>query len=152
MEQAEPALHLLTGDFRDRPAREEGQDLTAEITAVDRERTWLPAPAVAGEDLLGHGLEQRIAGCLRLDISVIAQRHQHGPGAGARFGLGHDRRIADDLPDPMAPMLAVDEIALQARGHDADAVSLQFRVPDVPDGLAGPEGIDPALGEGEWLP
>ena len=55
----------------------------------------------AHEDLLGDGLEQRIAGRFRLDIPVVAQRGQHGPGAAARFGLGHDCRIADDLRDPM---------------------------------------------------
>ena len=57
MQRAEPALHLLAVDLRDRPAREEGQDLLAEIVAVDGERARLPASAVAREDLLGDGLE-----------------------------------------------------------------------------------------------
>ena len=67
----------------------------------------------------------------------------------SRLGLGDRRRVAHDRPDPFAPVLAVDEVAPGAGGHDPDAVPLQLGVSDIAHLAAGPKGVDPALSEAD---
>ncbi len=111
VEPAEPGPHLLPGDFSDGPACEEGQYLPAEVGPVHVQGARLPAAPVAVEDLLGDRLEEGGAGVSRVGLPAVAQRGEHRPGPGPRLGLGDRRRVAYDLPDPFAPVLAVDEVA-----------------------------------------
>ena len=149
VEPAEPGLHVLPGDLSDRPAREEWQDLPAEVDPVHFQGTRLPAAPVAVEDLLGDRLEEGAAGISRVGLPAVAQRGEHRPGPGPRLGLGGRRRIAYDLPDPFAPVLAVDEVAPGAGGHDPDAVPLELGVPDIAHLAAGSKGVDPSLCEAD---
>ena len=126
---------------------EEREDLPAEVGTVHREGSRFPTAAVADEDFLGDSLEQGFARRLRVGVSAVAKGREHRPGPGARLSLRHVRRVADDLPDPSALMLAMDEVALGAGRHHPDAVSPQFGVPDVADRGAAPEGIHTALGK-----
>jgi len=64
------------------------------------------------------------------------RRASTGP-CGPRLGLGDHRCVAYDLPDPFAPVLAVNEVALCAGGHDPDAVPLELGVPDIAHLAAG---------------
>ena len=145
----EPGPHVLPGYLSDGPACEEGQDLPAEVGPVHVHGARLPAAPVAVEDLLGDRLEEGAAGVRRPGLPTVAQRGEHGSGPGPRLGLGNRRRVAYDLPDPFAPVLAVDEIASGAEGHDPDAVPLQLGVPDIAHLAAGPKGVDSALGESD---
>ena len=147
VEPAEPGPHVLSGDLSDGPAREEGQYLPAEVCPVHFQGTRLPAAAVAVEDLLGNGLEESAAGVRRVSLPAVAQRGEHRPGPSPRLGLGDRRRVAHDLPDPFAPVLAVDEIAPGTGGHDPDAVPLELGVPDIAHLAAGSKGVDSTLGE-----
>ena len=149
VEPAEPGPHVLPGYLSDGPPREEGQYLPAEVDPVHVQGTRLPAAPVAVEDLLGDRLEEGAAGVRRVGLPSVAQRGEHRPGPGPRLGLGDRRRVAYDLPDPFAPVLAVDEVAPGAGGHDPDAVPLELGVPDIAHLAAGPKGVDPALGEAD---
>ena len=149
MEPAEPGPHVLPGYLSDGPAREEGQDLPAEVGPVHFQGARLPAAPVAVEDLLGDGLEEGAAGVRRFGLPAVAQRGEHRPGPAPRLGFGDPRRVSYDLPDPFAPVLAVDEVAPGTGGHDPDAVPLQLGVPDIAHLAAGPKGVDPALGEAD---
>ena len=149
MEPAEPGLHVLPGNLSDGSPREEWQDLPAEVDPVHFQGARLPAAAVAVEDLLGDRLEEGAAGVRHRGLPTVAQRGEHRPGPGPRFGLGDRRSVAYDLPDPFAPVLAVDEVASGAGGHDPDAVPLELGVPDITHLAAGSKGVDPALGEAD---
>ena len=129
--------------------REEWQYLPAEIIPVHFHGAGLPAAPVAVENLLGDGLEEGAAGVRRIGLLAVAQRGEHRPGPGPRLGLGDRRRVAYDLPDPFAPVLAVDEVAPGAGGHDPDAVPLQLGIADIAHLAAGPKGVDSALGESD---
>ena len=146
MEPAEPDPHVLPGYLSNGPACEEGQYLSAEVGPVYFQGAWLPAAPVALEDLLGDGLEEITAGVRRRRLPTVAQCGEHRPGLGPRLGLGDRRRVAYDLPDTFAPVLAVDEVASGVGGHDPDAVPLQLGVPDIAYLAAGPKGVDSALG------
>ena len=61
MEPVEPGPHVLPGYLSDWPAREEGQDLPAEIIPVHVQGAGLPAAPVAVKDLFGDGLEESAA-------------------------------------------------------------------------------------------
>ena len=65
VEPAEPGPHVLPGYLSDGPAREEGQDLPAEVGPVHVHGARLPAAPVAVEDLLGDRLEEGAAGVRR---------------------------------------------------------------------------------------
>ena len=143
---AEPGPHLFPGYLSDGPARKEWQYLPAEVGPVHFQGARLPAAAIAVEDLLGDRLEEGAAGVRRVGLLAVAQRGEHRPGPGPRFGLGDRRRVAYDLPDPFAPVLAVDEVASSAGGHDPDAVPLELGVPDIAHLAAGPKGVDIGAG------
>lgn len=73
------------------------------------------------------------------------------PGAPAGFLQTNGVGIAEGLPEAPALMLAVNEVALAARGQDADAEALQLTVADIVWRFPGPESLDPTLGEaGIW--
>ena len=59
----------------------------------------------------------------------------------------HCRGVADDLPDALPLMLAVDEEALAARGQDGDAEASEFAVGSVVGGPARPQRFDAGVGE-----
>ena len=149
VEPAEPGPHVLPGYLSDGPAREEGQYLPSEVGPVHVQGARLPAPPVALENLLGDRLEEGAAGVRRVGLPAVAQRSEHRPGPDPRLGLGDRCRVAYDLPDPFAPVLAMDEVAPGAGGQDPDAVPLELGVPDIAHLAAGPKGVDSALGESD---
>ena len=145
MKPAEPGAHLLPGYLSDGPPREEGQYLPSEVGPVHVQGARLPAAAVSGEDLLGDGLEEGASGVRRRGLPTVAQRAEHRPGPGLRLGLDDHRRVAFSLPNPFAAVLAADELASGAGGHDPHAVPLEPRVPDFAYLAAEPKGVDSAL-------
>ena len=58
----------------------------------------------------------------------------------------------DNLPDPLALMLVVDEVALGTRRVSPDAEPLEVAVANIVGGLAGFESIDLDLVETKPLP
>ena len=101
---------------------------------------------MALEHGLDDGVEEGFVGPARRSLSP-ADGGQHLAGAGA--GLRHIERpsIADDFPDALAPMLAVDEEALSAGGQHPDAEALELGVSDVEGGLAWHERRDASVGQ-----
>ncbi len=139
--------HLLPVDIGNRTPGEMRQKLVAEIAPVDVERPGLPDPLVTPERCLGDRLEQRLSGC--------RGRFLAAPDGGEHFGCRSPRvqdtdgtDVADDLPDALAAMLALDEELLAARGRHTDAETPQFAVADLAGGLAGFERLDAGFGEG----
>ena len=147
VERAEPSLYVLAGYRPDGTSPEEGENLPAKVDAIRPESSRFPAAAVSGEDFLGELLEQDFAGIFRVGLAAVPKGGQHRAGAGACLRLGHGLCVGHRLPDPSAPMLAVDEVALGAGWHHPDAVPLELGVPDVVDGAARRKRVDPTLGE-----
>ena len=123
------ARHAIAGrparDVGNRFALEPGQDLLPVVSEVDRQGAWFPAPPVALEDLIRHGLERNgIAGVRVIRIPVMPRCEQGScPGAGT---VRSDRTaVTDGVPDTLSLGLAVEEVALAARRQDADTEALE---------------------------
>ena len=97
---------------------------------------------------LGDGLEESFA---RFAGHIIAPPDRGEYRGGSRPCLAdiHRRGVADDLPDALSPMLAVDEEAFAARGQHPEAEAPELAVAGVVCGLAGPERPDAGVGEGD---
>ena len=143
-EGSEPRDHLGPVDLGHRAPGETGQELVPEIAPVDGDRSRLPGPGVAFEHGLGEILEQ---GLLKTRGLAPADRRQHPTGAGPGVLDPHLCDIADDLPDALAAMLAVDEEALAARGQHADAEAPEAGVAHIAGGPARRQRPDPRVGE-----
>ena len=128
----EPALHVGSGDVCNAPPSEPRQNLVPEVSPIDLQGSRLPVPAVVPEDLLGHGLEDRL---LRRNTSIAVavnrteKSRRAAPGLIKSDGVG----VADDSPDTPPVLLAVDEEALPARRQDADTESLEGAVAEIAD-------------------
>ncbi|MDE0173741.1 MAG: hypothetical protein OYH76_04435 [Defluviicoccus sp.] len=123
-------MHLAPVDLSDGPPGEPGQDLSLEIAPVHLERARLPDPFVLPEHGLGDGLEERLLGPGRRGLAT-PDRGQHPVGTRARFLNVDHVEIADDLPDALSLVLAVDEEALPARGRHPDAEAPELSVAEV---------------------
>ena len=95
---------------------------------------------VVAEDLL----EQNVIRCCFNAIPVGCQ-HRPGPVPGVLHVQG--RGIADDLPDPLALVLGMDEEALASCRIETDTEALEITVVDVADGLAWSKRRDARLGK-----
>ena len=104
----EPVSDVLPVDLVDRATGEVRQDLLAQIAPVHIGGPWLPDPFVSLEHGLGNGLQQRLVGPERYGPAP-ADRGHHLGGAGPRLADGHGRGIANNLPDALSSMLAMDE-------------------------------------------
>ncbi len=138
--------HLLPVDIGNRTPGEMRQKLVAEIAPVDVERPGLPDPLVTPERCLGDRLEQRLSGC--------RGRFLAAPDGGEHFGCRSPRvqdtdgtDVADDLPDALVSVLAVDEEAPAAGRQHPDAEALQLGVTNIVGGFSGLESGYAGVGE-----
>ena len=146
--EANPVSDIPAVDVGDLPPRETRQDLIAQIAPVHIERCRLPEPFVAPEHGFGDGLEDGLAG-IAGHLPAAPDRCEYPGGAGPGLADIHCCGVADDLPDALSVMLAVDEESFAARGQDADAEAPELDVADVVGGLARAEHPDPGVGEDE---
>ena len=128
------------------PSPEAGQDLVLQVAPVDIERSRLPEPPVSFEHGLGDGLEEGLAGFAGY-FPAAPDRGEYPGSTGPSLADIHCRGVADDLPDALPLMLAVDEETFAARGQDADTEAPELGVADVVWGLAGAERPNPGVGE-----
>ena len=127
----EPVPDIAHGDGGDRMPLKPGQDLIAVVPSVHKERGRLPVPSIAAEHFFGDGLERDIRRRCGLRVTAVADRGHQGlrPVAGLVYADGAG--IADDLPEPPSLVLAVDEVASGAGGHDPHAEALEVSVAHV---------------------
>ena len=117
----------MGGDAGDGAPFEPGQDMVAVVVPVDIERGGFPVSRVSPEDFVGDSLEGGVRRCCGLVVVSVADGSQQRPGPAARLVNAACPGVADDLPDPPAVVLAMDEVALGARGQDPDAEALSSR-------------------------
>ena len=129
-QRGEPVSDIPAVDVGDLPSREMRQDLVLQIAPVHIKRRRLPEPFVAPEHGFGDGLEDGLAG-LAGYLPAALDRGEYPGSAGPGLANIHCRGVADDFPDALPVMLAVDEEALAARGQDADAEAPELGVADV---------------------
>ena len=120
----EPVSDVLPVDLVDRATGEVRQDLLAQIAPVHIGGPWLPDPFVSLEHGLGDGLQQRLVGPERYGPAP-ADRGHHLGGAGPRLADAHGRGIANNLPDALSSMLAMDEKPFTVGGQHPDAEALR---------------------------
>ena len=130
----------------DRASGEARQELVPEITPVYLEGARLPAPPVSFE----HGLGDRLEQGSRRAWGARARRAGSRPAYRRRASVlsltFQFIGVAEDLPDALAAVLAVDEEALAARGQHPDAEALQLAVANIVRGLAGLQRRDSGIG------
>ena len=116
VQRGEPVPDVVPADVRDPAPGKVRQELIAQVTSVHVEGPRLPDPLVTPEHGLGDGLEEsfgRFAG----HILAPPDRGEHRGGSRPCLADIHRRGVADDLPDALSPMLAMDEEAFAARGQ-----------------------------------
>ena len=146
VQRGEPVPDVVPADVRDPAPGKVRQELIAQVTSVHVEGPRLPDPLVTPEHCLGDGLEEsfgRFAG----HILAPPDRGEHRGGSRPCLADIHRRGVADDLPDALSPMLAMDEEAFAARGQHSDAEAPEFAVAENVSRLAGLERPDTGLGE-----
>ena len=146
VEQCKPVADVLPVDVGDLAPGEIRQKLLSEISPVDVEGSRLPDPRIAFEHGFRDRLEDGLFGPERQALAP-ADRGKHFVGAESRLAGRHRLRIADDLPDPVSAMLALDEVSFPARRQNPNAKAREPRVADIARSLAGPERPDPGLGD-----
>ena len=125
------------------------QELVAQINSVHLERAGLPEPLVALERRLGDGLEEGPAG-LQRRILAPPDRGEGPGGAGPRIGDAQGPGVAENLPDALPPVLAVDEEAFSTGRQHADPEAPELSVSEVVCNLAGCQRPDAGVGEGDF--
>ena len=121
--------------------------MVAVVVLVDLEGRGFPVSGVAPEYLVGDYLEGGVPWSRGLIVGSVPHRGEHDPGPVAGLVHADGPGPTDDLPDPPAVVLAMDEVPLGARGQTPDAEALQVAVAGVVDGLAGLESVDSAFVE-----
>ena len=124
-----------------------GQDLVLQVVPVHPQRVRLPDPLVALQNGSGNGLERRVAVTDSLALSP-PDRGEHAGRARPLLADIHRPGVADDPPDTLAIVLAVDEETLLSRGRHPDAETPEPGVAEVVGGLAGTERSDAGVGQG----
>ena len=145
--RGEPALHVGAGDVGNGHAGEPGQNLSAQVDAVDVQCPRFPHSGMMPEHGFGDGLEARARRHGRIGIAANGGHQRGGPRP--RLVDGHGAGIADHLPCALTLMLGVDEEALCARGRYAHAEAPELRVAQLVGAAARTECPDAGVGEGE---
>ena len=149
VERREPEADIVGSDVADRASPEPGQNLLVVIAPVDLEGRGFPVAGVAPKDLVGDRLERDVRWRRGLFVTSFPDRGQQALGPSAGLVRTDGAGFTDDLPDPPAAVLAMDEVALGARGQYPDAEAPELAVADVVSGLAPLEGPDAGVGEGD---
>ena len=121
--------------------------MVAVVVPVDLEGRGFPVAGVSPEHLVADYLEGGVLWSRCLLVGSIPDRGQHDPGPVTGLVRADGPGLTDDLPDPPAVVLAVDEVALGAGGQDPYAEALEVAVADVVGALVGLERVDTAFVE-----
>ena len=101
----------------------------------------LPDLFVALEHGLGDGFEELFVEPEGRFLST-PDSQKHFCGHGPRLRDAHAPGIANDLPDALSPVPALDEEAFPARRQRPDSETIEPVISDLADPLAGSERID----------
>ena len=145
-QRGEPLADVRAIDLRDGTPREMGQELFPEIGPVHLHRARLPHPLVLVEHGLGNRLEQRLLGPGRHGLAPPDGR-EHLLRARARLVDADRAEIADGLPDPLSPVLAMDEKEFPSRWRHPDAEAPEPGVAAFVGDLARNQRPDSGVGE-----
>ena len=145
-QRSEPVPDVVPADVRDPAPGEVRQELIAQIASVHVEGPRLPDPLVTPEHGFGDGFEESVAR-FAAHILPSPDRGEHHDGSRPRLADVHRRGVADNLPDALPPILAVDEEAFAARGQHPDAEASKLDIAEVVSCLSRLERPDTGLGE-----